>query len=126
MTKSSRSSKATTGTKKKQCEYFFFDGMHLLLYLLLRLSSSMVGFNGNSPSGIVCSSVCINNATDVASLLTVVLTAIPPVAVEEAASWTESNYQACVICNNIIDLSIVHLIKIDDVFTLVLLFFSDT
>jgi hypothetical protein len=59
--------------------------------------------HGNSPSGIVCSGIGVNNATDVASLLTVVLTAIPPVAVEEAALWTVLNYQARVICANVID-----------------------
>jgi hypothetical protein len=37
------------------------------------------------------------------SLLTVVLMAIPPVAVEEAASWTSMNYQARVIHANVID-----------------------
>jgi hypothetical protein len=61
------------------------------------------GIHGNSPSGIVCSGVGINDATDVASLLTVVLTAISPVAVEEAASWIALNYQARVICANVID-----------------------
>jgi hypothetical protein len=61
------------------------------------------GIHGNSPSGVVCSSVGINNATDVMSLLTVVLTAIPPVALEEAALWTALNYQAHVIYANVID-----------------------
>jgi hypothetical protein len=49
MTKSSRSPKATAATKKKQCEYFFVNGMHLLLYLLLRLLSSVVGFTSTPP-----------------------------------------------------------------------------
>ena len=44
------------------------------------------GNRGDSPSGIVCSGVGVDNATDVASLLTVVVMEIPPVAVEEAAS----------------------------------------
>ncbi len=61
------------------------------------------GIHGNSPSGVVCSGISIDNATDVASSLTVVLTAIPPVAVEEAASWTAPNYQARVIHANVID-----------------------
>jgi hypothetical protein len=61
------------------------------------------GIHGNSPSGIVCSGIGVDDATDVMSLLTVVLMAIPPVAVEEAASWTASNYQARVICANVID-----------------------
>jgi hypothetical protein len=61
------------------------------------------GIHGDSPSGVVCSGVGVNNATDVASLLTVVLTVIPPVAVEEAASWTASNYQAHVIHANVIN-----------------------
>jgi hypothetical protein len=61
------------------------------------------GIHGNSPSGAVCSGVSIDNATDVASLLTVVLMAIPPMAVEEAVSWTASNYQARVIHANVID-----------------------
>jgi hypothetical protein len=61
------------------------------------------GIHSNSPSGVVCSSVGADNATDVTSLLTVVMTAIPPVAVEEAASWTASNYQACLICANVIN-----------------------
>ena len=43
MTKSSRSPKAAAATKKKQCD-FFFDGMRLLLYLLLQLLSLMAGF----------------------------------------------------------------------------------
>ena len=61
------------------------------------------GIHSDSPSGIVCSGIGINNATDVVSSLTVVLTVIPPVAVEEAASWTASNYQARVICTNVIN-----------------------
>jgi hypothetical protein len=61
------------------------------------------GIHGDSPSGIVCSSIGIDNATDVASLLTVVLMVIPPVAVEEAVLWTVLNYQARVICANVID-----------------------
>ncbi len=61
------------------------------------------GIHGDSPSGVVCSGVGVNDAADVASLLTVVLTAIPPVAVEEAALWTALNYQAHVICTNVID-----------------------
>ncbi len=61
------------------------------------------GIHGDSPSGVVCSGVGVDNATDVASSLTVVLTAIPPVVVEEAELWTASNYQAHVICTNVID-----------------------
>jgi hypothetical protein len=44
------------------------------------------GIHGNSPSGVVCSGVGVNNATDVASSLTVVMMAVPPMAVKEAAS----------------------------------------
>ncbi len=47
--------------------------------------------------------VALADATDVASLLTVVLTAILPMAVEEAATWTALNYQACVIHATVID-----------------------
>ncbi len=61
------------------------------------------GIHGDSPSGVVCSGIGVNDDADVASLLTVVLTAIPPVAVEEAASWTASNYQARVNYTNVID-----------------------
>jgi hypothetical protein len=61
------------------------------------------GIHGDSPSGIVCCGVGIDNATDGASSLTVVLMAIPPVAVEEVALWTASNYQARVIRANVID-----------------------
>ena len=61
------------------------------------------GIHGDSPSGVVCSSVGVDDATDVVSLLTVVLTAIPPMAVEEAVSWTALNYQARVIRANVID-----------------------
>jgi hypothetical protein len=61
------------------------------------------GIHGDFPSGVVCSGVSINDATDVGSLLTMVLTVIPPMEVEEAASWTASNYQAHVICANVID-----------------------
>jgi hypothetical protein len=61
------------------------------------------GIHSNSPSGIFCSGVGVNNATDVASLLIVVLMAIPPMAVEEAALWTALNYQARVIRANVID-----------------------
>ncbi len=49
MMKSSRPQKAATATKRKQCEYFFFNGMQLLLHILLRLSSSMVGFTATPP-----------------------------------------------------------------------------
>jgi hypothetical protein len=49
MTKSSRSPRAAAATKKKQCEHFYFNGMHLLLYLLPRLLSSMVGFTVTPP-----------------------------------------------------------------------------
>jgi hypothetical protein len=61
------------------------------------------GIHSDSPSGVVCSGVGINDATDVVSLLTVVGMAIPPVAVEEAASWAASNYQVRVICANFIN-----------------------
>jgi hypothetical protein len=61
------------------------------------------GIHDDSPSGVVCSGVGVDDATDVASSLSVVLMAIPPMAVEEAASWTASNYQARVICTNVID-----------------------
>jgi hypothetical protein len=61
------------------------------------------GIHGNSPSGIVCSGVGVDDVTDVASLLTVVLMAIPPMAVEEAGLWTALNYQARVICANVIN-----------------------
>ncbi len=61
------------------------------------------GIHGDSPSGVVCSGIGVDGATDVASLLTVLLMAIPPVAVEEAVLWTASNYQVRVICANIID-----------------------
>jgi hypothetical protein len=44
MTESSRFPKAATAAKKKQCEYFYFNGMRLLLYSLLQLLSLMVGF----------------------------------------------------------------------------------
>ncbi len=101
MTKSSRSPKAATATKKKQCEYFFWRYAPIIIF-----TSPVVivngGIHGNSSSGIVFSGVGINDATDVAPLLTVVLMAIPPVAVEEAALWTALNYQARVICANII------------------------
>ncbi len=74
---------------------------------IIILTSPVVVVNGgihdDSPSGVVCSGVGIDDATDVASLLTVVLTAIPPVAVEEAALWTASNYQARVIRANVIN-----------------------
>ncbi len=102
MTKSSRSPKATAAMKKKQCEYFFWRYVPIIIF-----TSPVVvidgGIHGDSPSGVVCSGVGINDATDVASLLTVVLMAIPPMAVEEAASWTASNYQARVICANVIN-----------------------
>jgi hypothetical protein len=104
MTKSSRSPKATAATKKKQCEYFFFDSMYVPIIIF---TSPVVvvdgGIHGDSPSGVVCSGISVNDATDVASLLTVVSMAIPPVAVEEAVSWTALNYQARVICTNAID-----------------------
>ncbi len=61
------------------------------------------GIHGDSPSGVVYSGISVANETDVASLLTVVLMAIPPMAVEEAASWTALNHQARVICANVID-----------------------
>ncbi len=80
MTKSSRSPKAAAATKKKQCEYFFQWYAPIIIF-----TSPVVVVNGgihsNSPSGIVCSGIGINNATDVVSSLTVVLTAIPPMAV---------------------------------------------
>jgi hypothetical protein len=103
MTKSSRNPKAAAAMKKKKCEYFFL--MECAYYYIF--SSPIIIFNGgihgNSPSGIVCSGIGINNSTDVASLLTVVLMAIPPMAVEEAALWTASNYQARVIRANVIN-----------------------
>ncbi len=102
MTKSSRSPKVAAATKKKQCQYFFWQYVPNI-----KFTSPVVIVNGgihdDSPSGVVCSGIGFNDATDVTSLLTVVLTAILPVAVEEAASWTLSNYQACVICANVID-----------------------
>ncbi len=102
MTKSSRSPKAAAATKKKQCEYFFWQYAPIIIF-----TSPVVivdgGIHGNSPSGVVCSGVDVDNATDVASLLTVVVMAIPPMAVEEALLWAVSNYQACAIRANVID-----------------------
>ncbi len=89
--------------RKRNSVSFFFDGMRLLLYLLLQLLPSMVGFTATPPVDVVCSSVGINDATDVVSSLTVVVMVISPVAVEEAASWTTSNYQARVIHTNVIN-----------------------
>ncbi len=102
MTKSSRSLKAAAATKKKQCEYFFWRYAPIILF-----TSPVVvidgGIHGDSPSGLVCSGVGVDDATDVASLLTVVLMAILPVAVEEAALLTALNYQARVIHANVIN-----------------------
>jgi hypothetical protein len=102
MTKSSRSPKAAAVTKKKQCEFFFQWYASIIIF-----TSPVVvldgGIHGNSPSGIVCSGVGVDDATDVASLLTVVVMAIPPMAVEEAVPWAVLNYQARVIHANVID-----------------------
>jgi hypothetical protein len=59
MTKSSRSPKAAAATKKKQCEYFFFDGMRLLLYLLLWLLSLMVGFTVTPPVALFVTALAL-------------------------------------------------------------------
>ncbi len=72
--------------------------------IIIFTSPVVVVDGGIHGRGVVCSGIGIDNVTDVASLLTVVLMAIPPVAVEEAASWTASDYQARVICANVIDL----------------------
>jgi hypothetical protein len=52
MTESSRFPKATAAMKKKQCEYFCFNGMCPLLYLLLQLLLSMVGFMATPPAAL--------------------------------------------------------------------------
>ena len=125
MKKSSRFPKATAATKKKQCKYFFWWYAPIIIF-----TSPVVavdgGIHGDSPSGAVCSNVGINDATDVTSSLTVVVMVIPPVAVEEAASWTALNYQVWVICTNFIDCIDRTFDQNYDVFMSVLLFFSDT
>ncbi len=89
---------------KKETVWVFFFGRYAPIILF---TSPVVlidgGIHSDSPSGVVCSGIGVNDATDVTSLLTVVLTAIPTMAVEEAASWTTSNYQARVIHANVIN-----------------------
>ncbi len=103
MMKSSRSPKAAAATKKKQCEYLFFQRYAPIIIFTSLVVVVNGGIHSNSPSSVVCSGVGVDDATDVASLLTVVLMAIPPVAVEEAALWTALNYQVRVICANVIN-----------------------
>ncbi len=88
--------------KRNSVSIFFWRYAPIIIF-----TSPVVVLNGrihgNSPSGVVCSGIGVNDAADAASLLTVVLTAIPPMAVEEAALWTALNYQAHVICANVIN-----------------------
>jgi hypothetical protein len=86
MTKSSRSPKAAAATKKKQCEFFFY-GIHLLLYLLLRLSSSMVGFTATPPVALFVAASASTMQLMSRHCLPVVLMAIPPMAGVEEAVW---------------------------------------
>ncbi len=88
--------------KKTGWVFFFQRYAHIIIFTSLVVIVNG-GIHGNSPSGIVCSHIGINNATDVASSLTLVVTAIPPMAVEEAASWAALNYQVRVICANVIN-----------------------
>ncbi len=102
MTKSSRSPKAVAATKKNSVSIFFWWYAPIIIFTSLVVVVNG-GIHSDFPSGVVCSGIGVNDATDVASSLTVVLTAIPPMAVEEAASWTALNYQAHVICANVIN-----------------------
>jgi hypothetical protein len=71
MIKSSRSPKAAAATKKKQCEYFFQWYAPIIIFTSLVVVVDG-GICGDSPSGVVCSGIGVNDASDVASLLTVV------------------------------------------------------
>ncbi len=84
------------------------------------------GIHGNSPSGLVCSGVGVDDATDVASSLTVVLTAIPPWQWRKQHRGQHQPIKWVWFALMLFIVSIVHSIEIDNVFTLVLLFFSDT
>ncbi len=88
--------------KRNSVSIFFWRYAPIIIFTFLVVVIDG-GIHGNSPSGIVCSGVGVDDVTDVASLLTVVLMAIPPMAVEEAGLWTALNYQARVICANVIN-----------------------
>ncbi len=126
MTKSSRSPKATADTKKKQCEYFFSDGMRLLLYLLLRLSSSMVGFTATPPVALFVVALASTMQLISRHCWLWYWWQFPPWQWRKQRCGQHRTIKRVWFVLMLSIVLIVHSIKIDDVFTLVLLFFSDT
>ncbi len=126
MMKSSRSPKATTATKKKQCEYFFFNSMRLLLYLLLRLLFSMVGFTATPPVALFVAASALTMQMMLHHCWLWYWRQFPQ------WQWRKQHRGQCRTIKCVwfvlmlLIVSIVHSIKIDNVFTLVLIFFSDT